>query len=383
MHSGPSAVRPSPTSRRRRWALLAVWAAAWCALVSPHGGYSWFYFAHGSVLLFGGHPPGLTAPGGVHLYGNYPQYQIGPLTFLVAALVQPFGVLAAQLLMIGLGLVVLACAERLTAVPHSLRGGTRMLLAEVLFVPVWAELAVHYAHLDDALVLTLSVLAVTAVASGRCRWVGPLLGAAIAAKPWAAAFLPLLWALPSQGRRDAMLWAVALPVLAWLPFVLGDPGTVLATSRFTITNAADSALRALGVTAPRTPSWCRPAQLLLGLGVGAAAVQRGRWPAVLLAGVAARLLLDPGTYDYYTASAMVAALLADLMLRRGSWPTSSIVAFTRLYAVHALSPVSSLQGQIRLGTCALLLALSVLPRRGQPTSPGEGRRPDALSLGAC
>jgi len=103
--------------RRRRWAVLVAWAALWSVLVSAHGGYSWFYFDHGSVLLFGGHPRGLTAAGGLHLYRNYPQYQIGPLTFLLAALIQPFGVATAQLLMVSVGVAIVVAAERLIAAP--------------------------------------------------------------------------------------------------------------------------------------------------------------------------------------------------------------------------------------------------------------------------
>ncbi len=86
----------------------------------------------------------------------------------------------------------------------------------------------------------------------------------------------------------------------------------------------------------------------------------GWWPAVLLVGVAARLLLDPGTYDYYTASAMVAALLADLVLRRGYWPTSSIVAFTGLYGIHLFARPAD-KTQIRFASCTVLLALAGRP----------------------
>lgn len=86
----------------------------------------------------------------------------------------------------------------------------------------------------------------------------------------------------------------------------------------------------------------------------------GWWPAVLLAGVTARLLLDPGTYDYYTASAMIAALLADVVLRRGYWPTSSIVAFTGLYGIHLFARPAD-KTQIRFASCTVLLALAGRP----------------------
>jgi len=47
---------------------------------------------------------------------------------------------------------------------------------------------------------------------------------------------------------------------------------------------------------PGTPSWDRAGQLLLGGAVALVAVRRGRWAAVPLAVVVARLLLDPATY---------------------------------------------------------------------------------------
>jgi len=87
--------------------LLAAWAAAWFVVLERHGGYSWHYFAHGSSLLFGGHPAGLTGAGGLQLYGSYPQYQIGPLAFVVAAGLGPFGLVVSQLFMVALGAVVL------------------------------------------------------------------------------------------------------------------------------------------------------------------------------------------------------------------------------------------------------------------------------------
>ena len=335
--TGPGTSRLPDRGRRRRWAVLAGWAVLWCVLVSAHGGYSWFYFDHGSVLLFGGHPRGLTAAGGLHLYRNYPQYQIGPLTFLVAALIQPFGVVAAQLLMVSVGVAIVVAAERLVAAPASVRTGVRLLGAELLFVPLWAELAVHYAHLDDVLVLALSVAAVTALAAGGSVGSVRCSGRRSARNRGRRRSCRCCGSFRPGTAGPRWGWAVAVPVLAWLPFLLADPGTLLATSKFTICNAKDSGLRALGVTDARTPSWCRPAQLALGLGVGAWSIRLGRWPNVLLAGVAARLLLDPGTYDYYTASVMVAALLADVMLRRGSWPTTSLVAFTGLYGVHLLN----------------------------------------------
>ena len=72
-----------------------------------------------------------------------------------------------------------------------------------------------------------------------------------------------------------VLGAIALVVvaLAWAPFVIADPGTLSAT-QFTIVNEPSSALRALGVSTPGTPSWDRPAQVLVGCALGVLAIRR-------------------------------------------------------------------------------------------------------------
>ena len=354
--------------------LLAAWAAAWFVVLERHGGYSWHYFAHGSSLLFGGHPAGLTGAGGLQLYGSYPQYQIGPLAFVVAAGLGPFGLVVSQLFMVALGAVVLLSGARAAM----LVGATgdwrrRWLYAGVLFVPLWMELAVHYSHLDDALAIALASASVWAAAARR-GWAGVLLGAAIAAKPWAAGFLPLLLVFPPGQRRSGVLWAVAVPLFAWLPFAVADPGMLWSTSHFTIQNASDSALRVLGVHDARTPGWCRPAQLLGGVTVAALAVRRGRWPAVVLASVAVRLLLDPGTYDYYTAGALAGALIVDVALERRRWPLASSVAFAGLYAPHLADVPARLCGELRLVTCVGLLALAVAGRRGDDDTADGDRR---------
>ncbi|GGY87155.1 hypothetical protein GCM10010300_34360 [Streptomyces olivaceoviridis] len=46
-------------------------------------------------------------------------------------------------------------------------------------------------------------------------------------------------------------------------------------------------------------------QLCLGCGLGVLAVVRRHWPAVLLLGVGARIVLDPGVHDYYTAGLLL------------------------------------------------------------------------------
>jgi hypothetical protein len=361
--------------------LLAAWAAGWFVVLERHGGYSWHYFVHGSSLLFGGHPAGLTGAGGLQLYGSYPQYQIGPLAFVVAAGLGPFGLVVSQLFMVALGGVVLLSGARVAVLVGATGDWRRRLrYAAALFVPLWMELAVHYSHLDDALAVALASASLWAAAARR-GWAGVLLGGAIAAKPWAAGFLPLLWALPPGQRRSGVLWAVSVPLFAWLPFAVADPGMVWSTSHFTIQNASDSALRVLGVHAARTPGWCRPAQLLCGVTMAALAVRRGRWPAVVLASVAVRLLLDPGTYDYYTAGALAGALIVDVALERRRWPLASTVAFAGLYAPHLAHLPARLCGESRVVTCVALLALAVAGRRADGRSVEAAHRPTRHAVG--
>jgi hypothetical protein len=188
----------------------------------------------------------------------------------------------------------------------------------------WEELAVAYGHLDDSLALLLATVAVLTAIKGRPALTGLAIGLATDAKPWALIFLPVLllaggldrWRAPDQAARPivasvrpwliAAACAAAAIAAAWLPFFIADPMTVRAL-HYTIANMPDSALRALGVTAARTPPWDRSAQIVVAFGLGALAIARNRWPAVLLLGAGARIALDPGSHGYYTPDIMVGA----------------------------------------------------------------------------
>jgi hypothetical protein len=141
---------------------------------------------------------------------------------------------------------------------------------------------------------------------------GLLVGLAVDAKPWALIFLPILLLAGGADPADpgpagvARLRAFALAagsaavVIAagWLPFFITDPATTTA-ARYTIVNLPDSALRALGVAAPKTPSWDRLAQVITGCAPGLLAIWRGRRPAAILLAVGARIALDPAAHSYY------------------------------------------------------------------------------------
>src|ERR1035437_6988518 len=187
-----------------------VWMALWAAAQGGHALVPCNYMATGAALL-GSDDTGA----GRHLYATRPQLQIGPLTFLAAA---PLNGLPAWLSGSVAAVVIAATAPAmllsLSHLPHLTVTSRQRGLAAAVLLPVWAELAVHYTHLDDALALVLLIAGRHAVA--RCRPIpAPLLLAASAdAKPWALAFVPLLLVLPrDRWYRALLMWlaAVAAP----------------------------------------------------------------------------------------------------------------------------------------------------------------------------
>jgi hypothetical protein len=344
--------------------LLALWAVAWFAAMAWHGGLSWHFFNQGARAL-----ADLDDPrGGLHLYAAAPVLQIGPVAFVAAAALRALtgrlDLLAAQLCGAGAGAYLLWQSHRL--------GRRWSWGAMVFFVPVWMYLAVASAHLDDVLALTAAVAALAAARSGRAVLSGLLLGLAVDAKPWALGFAALLLLLP--GPRAVLrgaLTTAATVAAAWLPFFLSDPRTVRAL-HFTIRNTPLSALRALGVTDPRTPPWDRPAQALLGIALGLVAVRRGRWPAVLLLGVAARIALEPGTNKYYAAGAVVGALVWDLVGSTARFPWWTAGAVTALFTSRWLPLPDAAHGWMTLAYCVACVGV-LLPGRSARTGR-DGRK---------
>ncbi|MEZ0069463.1 hypothetical protein ABIA32_005507 [Streptacidiphilus sp. MAP12-20] len=359
--------RPTRGDVPWHWWFLGVWALIWLLADLPGGGYSWHYFANGSTLLFSG--SGASPPGGLHLYANYPSLQIGPLAFLCAWVLGGLGgVVAAQFAMMAAGLVILRLLERSALSLHpGLRGrpqamGVTTAAAGAVFLVVWASLAVHYSHLDDVLALLFVTLAIRALLDDVPALAGLSLGLAVDAKPWALVFLPLALAVDTGRRRHVAAYAIVLVLVAWLPFVLADSGTLGAT-QYHIVNEPSSALRALGVSTSGTPSWDRPAQLLLGCALGAAAILRRRWTAVPLLGVGARILLDPGVYDYYSAGFLLGTLCWELLGLRRPVPAWSLVSFGALYLAPRLTSDAQLLGDLRLWlVLAVTLSVLLIPR---------------------
>ena len=345
------------------WIVLWLWTAAWMCLHVTSAGYSWRFFVLGADLLTSDSP--LT--GGLHVYAAHPELQIGPLALLAAVplvhLDAWHGRLCAVLLLSAAGPLLLAHLVRVRERSGRVRDPL-LLMTGLWVLPVWTEVAAHYAHLDDALALAAIVAATGTLRRGSVAATGLLLAAATDSKPWVVGCAALLLALPAGRRARALVVFGAGVALVWLPFLLGDPRT-LALSHFTIPNVASSALNALGVHDPATPSWDRGAQLILGVAVAALAVRWGRWPAVLLAIVCARLLLDPETYKYYTSGLLVATALEDMYVRQRGFPMWTSGAALCYIVDDLLDPVlpAHFLGALRAVYCIAVLAALALPGR--------------------
>jgi hypothetical protein len=341
------------------WWCLWAWTAVWTGIRLPGGGGSWHYFAQGSRLLLGD-----DQGQGLHLYAAHPELQIGPLAFLVATPLRLLGAtpgrMLALIIMSATGPFVLDALWRL--VPSYRRRPSRLLIAGLLFLPVWAELVTHAGHLDDVLALVFAVAALHALTGGQPVAAGLLVAASADSKPWAAAFASLLLAVERRHRWRAAVACAAGLAVAWVPFLLYD-GRTLTAARFTIPTATSSGLRALGFSYPHTPSWDRPAQLILGCLLGMLAVTRGRRTAVIVLGTAARILLDPEVYSYYTAGILLGAVAYDLVLTDRRWPWLTIAGLLSLHVARLVAHVAPISlhvlGLLRVGYVIVVVATTL------------------------
>jgi hypothetical protein len=315
------------------WVLICGWTALWGWDRNRQSGVSWHFLTTGTQALFG--------DSGLHLYARHPDLQIGPLAFAVVELLGPLpsgaAKAAAQVLMTAVAPLLLLVLAPLLA--DGLGDGLarrrlRLLLAGLVLAPAWTVLSVRWMHLEDVLALLLSVVAVRFVAQGSrpgapalaVPAAGLALGAAMAAKPWAAGFAPILLAFPLTSLLAAAACAAAVTLAAWMPFVVADHGT-LEAFRPPVGVSDSSGLWTFGYRGSVVPSWGRTAQLVLAPVAALGAVVRRRWPGVLLVAVAVRLALDPQDIGYYAAAAVLAALVFDLLVTRWSVPWAALITW--------------------------------------------------------
>jgi hypothetical protein len=283
---------------------VAAWTVWWAWRMWPDSGVSWHFSVDGANLLLHG--------SGLNLYADAPWLQTGPLSLVVAAQLSPLpanvGKNVALVAMTAAGPLLIAALAPLVA--HDGRH-RRIIIAAFVVIPAWTVLSVRWGHLDDVLAMTFAVVALRAVSADRPVLAGAALAAAVATKPWAVGFLPLLLVLP-RGWLRAAATAAAGTAMAWAPFVLANPRT-LGALHPPVGLSPSSGLHTLGARGVMMPSWGRTAQLLLSPAAAVAAVLSRGLPGVLLVSVAVRLALDPKDNAYYIGSAALAAVVFDLL----------------------------------------------------------------------
>jgi hypothetical protein len=296
------------------WVVVAAWTAWWAVRQADPSAISWHFFVTGADGLFHG--------AGLRVYAEDPTLQIGPLAFVVTALLRVLApghdIGAAQVVMTAaMGVVLWALTA---SVPRRERA-LAVLAGGLVLAPAWTTLSVRWTHLDDVLALTAIAVVVWAVRAegGRPVVAAVAMALAAAAKPWAVVAGPLLLVLPHRVRWRSVGYAVAGIAAAWLPFLMADSGT-LDAFRPKVRVGDSSVLWWLGYHGTYLPAWDRLAQLVGAPLLALAAVWRRRWAGALLAGIAVRLVLDPQNLGYYAAGAVMAALVLDLHGRRWRVP---------------------------------------------------------------
>lgn len=374
---------------RSRWVVLtAVAVVAFIAHLAVRD-WSWHFLTEGVRALF--------SPSGFDLYSRHPELQMGPLTFVLGAvfvlvLHGLVGTISGSVFMMLAGL--LAVGSIAAFEPERDRvAALRWLVASALVLVVWAEVAVHWGHLDDAMALLGGVLAIRLARSGHPLFAALAVGLAIDFKPWAVPFAAVVLLAPRSRRVPALVILAATVLVVWGVFALLDP-SMIAAARYVIPVDHASTIGLLRL-AKDTPWWCRPAQLIGGAVLAGIAAKRGRWSAILLIAIALRMLLDPVAKNYYDSGLALAAAVFDVTTTVGLLPIATLVAFVAVYLPsYLLEGDAVARGTIRtVALLALLVAawvrrprggdVDLLPSTTRPSSSGAMRWSRGARAGAA
>lgn len=308
---------------------------------------------------------------GLHVYAHRPNVQSGPVTLVMVLVLDALGRRALPIAVGGMCAVVLAVLAR------SERDRDRSLLVVGLggaVLVLWWRLFAFQGHPDDALVFTLAVLAVAAARRDRPLVAAVLLGVTLAVKPWAVFLLPLSLRPGDAGPRRLLWPAVSLAVggALWAPFLVADTSTLTAMKP-TVWLAPDSVLRLLtGSRFAEAPSWLRIVQLAVATAVVAWVVLRGHPACAVLAGVATRVMLDPGAWPYYSVGVVLGALWWDLEESNRRLPVATLVV-SALLPMPTWLPVPEVRALLRFVACSgslLVVATTVLGHRAHTMFAG-------------
>jgi hypothetical protein len=203
----------------------------------------WLIFEIGARTLTHWHHLVIYSGSPLHVYADDPMIQIGPPSLLLVVATQWMSPHVVSALWVGImtlmGLASVgfleAAARRVAGPAHATRIRVVTLVTGVPLLAAWGYECAKFHHLDDALALLFTALAVWLCATGRSGWlVGVALGVAAASKPWAIVMAPLVLGLPREKRAPAALGLVATAAAFWGPFVMAAPQTVHALGLFHI-----------------------------------------------------------------------------------------------------------------------------------------------------
>jgi hypothetical protein len=336
--------------------LAACGLASWPGYEqSAHNRNDWVVFEVGARTMVHYHHLSMYQLNPLHLYADNHMIQIGPPPLLLVAAVQWLTPLQVNLLFVGvmalMGVAALAAVEgaarRLAGEQSHTPIAHAVLLTGIPIAFVWGYFGAEFHHLDDAMAVLGTTVAVYLGVTRRPTWlVGVVLGTAIASKPWAIIFAPLLLGLPRRERAIGVLAFLAAAAAWWAPFVIAAPNTISALGSLHILPFPGSVLYLFGVHT-RVEHWLRPVQFDVGLAAAFLAARRHPWSAAPLAGLAVRIATDPYVWPYYGLAPVLMVLLweASTMRSRVPWWTCWTVA--AMFLVRLVAP-ATMQGVVRL-----------------------------------
>ncbi len=322
---------------------------------------------------------GTVGDEGLRVYAERPNIQSGPIALLSIGLLADLGDRAFPIA----GAVMFAIAMVALFRMDGARDRSPVVLGlGGLIALVWWRTFVFQGHLDDAATIALAVMAVAAVGRRRHVTAAVALGIALAVKPWAVFLLPVLMRPGDTWRRRVALPCLSLAIgaVTWAPFLLASRGTIDG-ARPAVWVAPDSVYRLYTGSSSTMPTALRLVQLVVCVLAVSWVTLRGHVSCAVLLGISVRLLLDGGTWPYYTAGLIVGALLWDVLESEYRIPWATIAASALLPKPTWIEP-AEVRSLMRLVACLGAIALVLWTvRRGDRGTAGSGRGSVGGSVG--
>jgi hypothetical protein len=306
--------------------------------------------------------------GHLDVFAAMPDVQMGPLSLILVGLLPGLAYMTAVCALLPLLLYLVSLPY-----PSTRRTYRRLLIGGLLLAWPWAAYGVQ-GHGDDAIVMLGVVLMVTSLELERQGGVVAGFLIAIAAKPTAVLFLPLAFLRSRRAGVLAMLGAAVI----WAPFALANVSGFLAAGSGQGDLWPNSLIDFLGGD-PHTgfPGWVRPVQLIGGLGLCWVLAHRSGAAAAVVGVLAFRVLLEPGTWNYYSTALVAAGLLLD-MHRGYRVPWATLLGFVSFVATFGAPPLSLGQGVVRVLALVTALGLAVGRKSTQPSPVRDVPRPETV-----